>query len=233
MVVKILKIVVIFGVILWVANLIFNPGRTTVNQNNNGDLFSKDLNSRVKRGQLVIVDQNESDRYIQEDLATHDMVKAMTFARYKSEVLEQPLYIENAASLGKKNQFVSVVDPTDRQAWQRLILLEIDLKRNYEKQHPGDTEGYKDEKAMDSRRVPEVMQQFINEYPNSYVVSTALAHIEYSLCNQQKDFDRAIAIYDKLGTKNPDSEILKKFLPMYKERAEKFKEENSKNKQSA
>ena len=223
MLVKILKIVVIFGVILWVANLIFNPGHTVVNQSTGGTLFSKDLNSRVNRGQLVIVDQNESDQYIQEDLATHDLVKAMTFARYKSEVLEQPLYIENANSLGKKQQFVSVVDPTDRQAWQRLILLEIDLKRNYEKQHPGDTEGYKDEKAMDTRRVPEVMQQFINEYPNSYVVSTALAHIEYSLCSQQKDYDRAIAIYDKLESKNPESKNLKDLLNTYRQRAEEFK----------
>lgn len=229
MTLKIVKILVVFGVILWIANLIFSPGQTVTVSTAKGPLFSKDLSKRVNKGQLVIVDTNESDRYIQEDLATHDLLKAMTFARYKSEVLERPLFIENAHTLGNKRS-VAKVDPTDRQAWQHLTLLEIDLKRDYERKHPKDIEGYKDEKAMDSSKVPDAMQKFINEYPDSFVVSTALAHIEYSLCTDQKDYSRAIAVYDKLENKNPKSEVLKELLPIYKKRAEDMRENSKKSK---
>lgn len=227
---KIVKIVLIFVVLLWVVNLLFAPDskKMPVTAGARGVLFSRDLRQKVNQGQLVIVDKDESDKYIQEDLSTHDLVRALTFARYKSEVLEQPLYIENASTLGDRDKVVAKVDPTDRQAWQHLVLLEIDLKKNYERKNPNDLQGYMSEKSLDAKRVPQVMQEFIGGYPNSYVVTTALAHIEYSLCVAQKKADQAVAVYDKLALKYPDSEVLAEYLPKYKERAMELKKNGGK-----
>ncbi|MGM9992301.1 MAG: tol-pal system YbgF family protein [Candidatus Bruticola sp.] len=219
--VKFIKIIVVFAVLLWVVNMFFGFNTTSksiVAKRDVASLFSKDLTKKVQQGHLVIVDKNESDKYIQEDLATYDLVKAMTFARYKSEVLEQPLYIENEKTFGN-SAVVAQVDPSDRQAWQHLVILEIDLKAAYEKKNPNDIDGYMSEKALDVKRVPAVMQEFISKYPNSYVVTTALAHIEYSLCEAQNKADQAIKIYDKLASRYPDSEVLAEYLPLYKERA--------------
>lgn len=220
MVLKIVKIVLVFAVALWLANMFLAPGTKSITggAKYSGVLFSKDLKERVRQGHLVIVDKDESDKFIQEDLATHDLITALTFARYKSEVLEQPLYIESAATLGKKDT-VAKVEPSDRQAWQHLVLLEIDLKSKYEKQHPNDLDGYMSEKALDAKRVPAAMQEFIGQYPDSYVVTTALAHIEYSLCSASKNFDQAVAIYDKLAQKYPNSDVLAQYLPEYRQRA--------------
>ena len=224
MALKITKIVVIFGVLLWIANMLFNPNSGSSIKG--GTLFSKDLVKKVQKGQLVIVDKNESDQYIQEDLSTHNLLQALTFARYKSEVLEQPLYLENAATLGKanksKNNYVAKVDPSDRQAWQHLILLEIELKTKYAKSHPNDLEGYNTEEAMDINLTPAKMTQFIEKYPDSYVVSTALAHIEYCLCVAQNKSAQAQSIYTKLAKKFPDSEVLNDLLPVYEARAKDF-----------
>lgn len=219
--VKFVKIIIVFAVLLWIVNMFFGSDTNTssfVGKRDVTALFSKDLAQKVKQGHLVIVDKDESDKYIQEDLATHDLVKAMTFARYKSEVLEQPLYIENEKTFGN-SAVVAKVDPSDRQAWQHLVLLEIDLKAAYEKRNPKDLDGYMSEKALDVKRVPQTMQEFIAKYPNSFVVTTALAHIEYSLCDAQNKAEQAIKIYDKLAAKYPNSEVLKEYLPQYKERA--------------
>ena len=218
MVLKVVKIVVVFVVLLWVVSLFFAPSVKGPGYKGGGLLFSKDLAQKVSQGQLVIVDKDESDKLIQEDLATHDLVEALTFARYKSEVLERPLYIENAETFGKPTS-VARVDPSDRQAWQHLILLEINLKSKYARRHPNDIEGYTSEKALDLKRVPQAMQEFIDDYPDSYVVTTALAYIEYSLCLAGNDCDRAIKIYNKLESKYPDSQVLGEFLPKYRERA--------------
>jgi tetratricopeptide (TPR) repeat protein len=220
-----LKILIAFAAILWVAQAVFNPvtpGGPT-NRDRPRRLFEKDLVAKLNRDLLVVVDEEESDRYIQEDLSTHDLSKALTFARLKSEVLERALFIKDKSTFGTKDS-VAQVNPTDRKAWQELTLLEMDLKRDFARKNPKNLKGYLEASALDSKRTPEAMVAFIDRYPDSQVASTALAHLEYALCVAQKNPQRALAVYDKMAKRHPDQAYLLGLLPDYCNRARQYQE---------
>ncbi len=220
---KVLKILLAFAAILWVAQAVFDPVDHGPARDRPRRLFEKDLAAKLNRGLLVVVDAEESDRYIQEDLSTHDLTKALTFARLKSEVLERPLFIEDKQTFGTEAS-VARVNPTDRKAWQELTLLEMDLKRDFARRHPKDTKGYLEASALDPKRTPEAMVTFIDRYPDSQVASTALAHLEYALCVALKDPQRALAVYDKLASRHADQAYLLGLLPEYRNRARQYQE---------
>ncbi len=217
-------IVVAFALAIWALNFLLSPSRTPSTDLNaeNRQLFSKDLNKRLEKGQLVVVDDTKSDKYIQEDMSTYDLSKALAFARYKSEVLGKPLYIESKKTF-KTDNHVAKVTPRDRRAWQELTLLEVDLKNAYELAHPNDTEGYATEKALDPKRTPEAMLKFIDRYADTNVVATALAHIEYCYCVAQDNAAKAIETYDMLEKKYSDKPFLVSLLPEYRQRAMDFR----------
>ncbi|MDO5295953.1 MAG: hypothetical protein Q4F00_04795 [bacterium] len=206
-----------------------NVPSTNLSDSANRQLFSKDLNKRLNRGQLVVVDKDKSDKYIQEDFTTYDLGKAYAFARYKSEVLQQPLYVESKSTFNTGNSVASV-DPEDRRAWQELVLLEIQLKDAYSKAHPKDTVGYSEQKALDPKKTPEAMLKFIDAHSKTHLVATALAHIEYCYCIAQNNAAQAIATYDNLEKKysalqgDERPEYLLSLLPEYRNRAQKFRE---------
>jgi len=222
MLLRIVKVVLVFGAILWAATLVFNPEPRAPGRELPNRLFEKDLRARLHQGKLVVVDQDESDRFIQEDLSTHDLTVALTFARLKSEILERPLLIENKKTFGRTSS-VARVNPTDRKAWQELTLLEMDLKRDYARRHPGDLKGYLEETALDPQATPQAMVDFIDRYPDSQVSATAMAHLEYCLCVTLRDPDRALAVYDKLAARHADQDYLKGLLPGYRARAQDYK----------
>lgn len=220
----VLRVLLLFALVLWLAHSVFGPGsggRSPRLREEQRLLFEKDLESRVDAGQLVVVDKAESDRYIHEDLSTHDLTKALTFARLKSEVLEQPLFIENEETFGQDDN-VAQVNPTDRKAWQELTLLELDLKDEFERTHPDDLQGYLDEGALDPKRTPQAMVDFIDRYPDSNLVSTALAHLEYTLCVARQDPRQALAIYRDLAERHADQRYLVGLLPEYQDRAVEY-----------
>ncbi|MGI5844377.1 MAG: hypothetical protein ACOX9B_09405 [Candidatus Xenobium sp.] len=220
-----LKILIAFAAILWVAQTVFNPVAPSgpTNRDRPRRLFEKDLVAKINRDLLVVVDEEESDRYIQEDLSTHDLSKALTFARLKSEVLERALFIKDKSTFGTKDS-VAQVNPTDRKAWQELTLLEMDLKRDFARKNPKDLKGYLEASALDPKRTPEAMVAFIDRYPDSQVASTALAHLEYALCVAQKNPQRALAVYDKMAKRHPDQAYLLGLLPDYCNRARQYQE---------
>jgi len=220
---RILKIALAFAAILWVAQAVFNPVAPGPDRDRTRRLFEKDLAAKLNRGLLVVVDDEESDRYIQEDLSTHDLTKALTFARLKSEVLERPLFIEDKLTFGTDAN-VARVNPTDRRAWQELTLLEMDLKRDFARKNPKNPKGYLEASALDPKRTPEAMVAFIDRYPDSQVASTALAHLEYALCVAQKNPKRALAVYDKLATRHAEQAYLLGLLPEYRSRASQYQE---------
>ncbi len=222
MILRILKVLLVFALILWVAVLVFNPEPRAPGRELPNRLFEKDLKARLNQGKLVVVDQDESDRFIQEDLSTHDLTVALTFARLKSEALERPLLIENKDTFGQAES-VARINPTDRKAWHELTLLEMDLKSDYARKNPRDLKGYLEESALDPKRTPEAMVAFIDRYPESQVSATALAHLEYCLCVAERDPDRALAVYDKLAGRHADQEYLVNLLPGYRARAREFK----------
>lgn len=218
-----LKILIAFAAILWLAQTVFNPVAPGPDRDRTRRLFEKDLAAKLNRGLLVVVDEEESDRYIQEDLSTHDLTKALTFARLKSEVLERALFIEDKLTFGSEAS-VARVNPTDRKAWQELTLLEMDLKRDFARKNPKNQKGYLEASALDPKRTPEAMVAFIDRYPDSQVASTALAHLEYALCVAQKNPQRALAVYDKLAKRHPDQAYLLGLLPEYRSRALQYQE---------
>lgn len=226
MLIKTLQILLVFVVALWAAVVLFDSSEQvpTVYNTDGSRVFAKDIRSQLKQGQLVIVDKsiNGSDNLIQENLSTHDLPTAVTFARYKAELLEQPLYIESRTTYNKPES-VAVVNPTDRKAWQELILDEIYLKDKYSRQHPNDLKGYQEQKALDPERTPKMMLQLIDHYPDSHVTAAALAHIEYTLCVARQAPDQAIEIYNQLETKYASEPYLKELLPDYRERAQQYK----------
>ncbi|MBQ7567597.1 hypothetical protein IJT17_02195 [bacterium] len=203
--------------------------KTDLSDNASRQLFSKNLSKRLDRGQLVVVDKDKSDKYIQEDFTTYDLGKAYAFARYKSEVLQQPLFVESKKTF-KTSDSVASVDPEDRRAWQELVLLEIQLKDAYAIAHPKDITGYSEQKALDPKRTPAAMLKFIDAHPKTHIVATALAHIEYCYCIAQNNIAQAITTYDQLEKKygalqgEDRPEYLLKLLPEYRDRAQKFRE---------
>lgn len=224
--------IAIFIVAVVLINYYSNPSSTpstNLSDNANRQLFSKDLNMRLNRGQLVVVDKDKSDKYIQEDFTTYDLGKAYAFARYKSEVLQQPLFVESKNTFNT-NSSVASVDPEDRRAWQELVLLEIQLKDAYSKAHPNDAAGYSEQKALDPKKTPDAMMKFIDAHSKTHIVATALAHIEYCYCIAQNNAAQAIAAYDKLEKKysavegDNRPEYLLTLLPEYRARAQKFRE---------
>lgn len=221
---RIVQIGLIFLVSLLVVNYAFNFGndRSAQVSGISGGLFSRNLPALLAKGDLVVVDDKESDKYIQESLSTHDLKKAMTFARYKAEVLERPLFIESKVTYGNPD-VVATVNPTDRKAWQELTLAELHLKEDYEKKHPGDLSGYQSQKALDAQKTPEVMAEFINSYPETNSAITALAHIEYCLCNVRKVPDKAIAMYESLKKTNAKQTALCGVIDQYISRAQDYK----------
>lgn len=223
MLLPVLRALFLFALVLWLAHSVFGPGAGTLSPRARGEnrLFEKDLQSRLRAGQLVVVDKTESDRYIHEDLSTHDLTKALTFARLKSEVLEQPLFIENEDTYGGDDK-VAQVNPTDRKAWHELTLLEMDLKDEFARTHPQDLQGYLEERALDPQRTPQAMIEFIDRYPDSNLVSTALAHLEYTLCVARKDPRAAMAFYRDLAERHKDQPYLVGLLPEYNERAVEY-----------
>lgn len=223
MILRVLRALFLFALVLWLAHTVFGPGTGSRSPRDRGEkrLFEKDLESRVQSGQLVVVDKAESDRYIHEDLSTHDLTKALTFARLKSEVLEQPLFIENEETFGEDDN-VAQVNPTDRKAWHELTLLELDLKDEFARTHPDDLPGYLEEAALDPQRTPAAMVDFIDRYPDSNLVSTALAHLEYTLCVARKDPRQAMAVYGDLAERHPEQRYLVGLLPEYQARAVEY-----------
>lgn len=223
MLLQVLRALFLFALVLWLAHSVFGPGSGRLGPRARGEnrLFEKDLDARLRAGQLVVVDKTESDRFIHEDLSTHDLTKALTFARLKSEVLEQPLFIENEDTYGVDDK-VAQVNPTDRKAWQELTLLELDLKDEFARTHPQDLQGYLDEGALDPQRTPQAMIEFIDRYPDSNLVSTALAHLEYTLCVARKDPRAAMALYRDLGERHKDQAYLVGLLPEYNDRAVEY-----------
>ncbi|MCR5660969.1 MAG: hypothetical protein K6G50_02440 [bacterium] len=225
MFVKFLKIAIAIIVAISLVSLAFSPEEETpITAGGSAvrTMFAKDMQKELSKGKLVVVDKDESDQYIQEDISTHDLAKALTFARLKSEVLEQPLYIENQKTFGKKEDSLAEVHPTDHKAWRELTILEMDLKDKYEKEHPQDIAGYREQKALDPDKTPQAMKEFIEEYPDSHMVAVALSHIEYCLCIAKKDPEAAIKIYNEIGNKFKDKPYLMKLLPEYKKRAETY-----------
>ncbi len=222
MILRIVKVVLVFALILWAAILVFNPEPRTPGRDLPNRLFEKDLGARLNQGKLVVVDEDESDRFIQEDLSTHDLTVALTFARLKSEILERPLLIENKRTFGRQPS-IARVNPTDRKAWQELTLLEMDLKRDYARKHPQDLKGYLDESALDPQATPQAMVDFVDRYPDSQVSATALAHLEHCLCVRLRDPDRALAVYDKLAARHADQPYLMSLMPGYRARAQNYK----------
>lgn len=229
---RVCYIVVIFAVAVWIVSMLFSPGiapTTNLSDSGNRQLFSKNLISRLNKGLLVVVDKDKSDKYIQEDFSTYDLGKAYAFARYKSEMLQQPLFIENKKTF-KTKKSVAKVNPEDRRAWQELVLLEIKLKTNYELAHPKDITGYGEQKALDPHRTPEAMIKFIHKHPNTHTVAVALAHIEYCYCIAQNNAAQAITTYDALEKKYSTVEgenspkYLLELLPEYRQRAQDFRE---------
>ena len=219
--------ILIFLAAVWIFNLLISPTAPTTTDLSPGhrQLFSKDLKERLSKGQLVIVDEERSDKYIQEDMSTYDLGKALTFARYKSEVLQQPLFIESQKTF-KGEEHVASVTPTDRRAWQDLTLIEVELKEAYAIAHPKDLKGYSEQKALDVVRTPPAMLKFIDKYPETHIVATALAHIEYCYCIVQNDGARAIATYNELEKKykdNPNAGYLLSLLPEYRQRAQEYR----------
>ena len=229
---RIILSVIIFALVVLTVNYLLAPKntpRTDLSDSANHKLFSKNLNKRLDRGQLVVVDKDNSDKYIQEDFTTYDLGKAYSFARYKSEVLQQPLFVESKKTFNNEESVASV-DPDDRRAWQELVLLEIQLKEKYSKAHAEDIRGYSSQKALDPQRTPAEMLKFIDAHPKTHGVATALAHIEYCYCIAQKNAAQAISTYNELekkysalkGEERPD--YLLSILPEYRERAQEFRE---------
>lgn len=224
--------IVIFAAVVLVINYLVSPRgtpKTDLSDSASHQLFSKNLRKRLDRGQLVVVDKDNSDKYIQEDFTTYDLGKAYSFARYKSEVLQQPLFVESKKTFDNDDS-VAIVYPDDRRAWQDLVLLEIQLKEKFSKKHPKDIYTYSSQEALDPQRTPAEMLKFIDSHPKTHVVATALAHIEYCYCIAQKNAAQAISTYDALEKKygslkkEDRPEYLLSLLPEYRERAQEFRE---------
>ncbi|HXE71168.1 MAG TPA: hypothetical protein VNO81_00780 [Candidatus Nitrosotenuis sp.] len=221
MVWRILRGLALFALALWLANRFFGPqGALAPRAQAEGlhPVFEKDLAAKIARDQIVVVDGQESDRYIQEDLNTRDYRKALAFARLKAELLETPLHLEDQHTFGRPGSLTRV-DPTDRRAWQELTLIEMDLKQAYAAAHPGDTEGYLSPAALDPQRTPQVMAEFIGRYPDSHMAATALAYIEYTTCVATARPRLALSLYRKLRAEHGDHPALAAQLDDYQERA--------------
>jgi len=186
-------------------------------------LYERNLGSLVKKGHFVAVDQNESDRFIQEDIYSMDYGILLELTMIKSESMGIPLYIEDARTLGKEGH-IERIDPTDRKARQDFLITETRLLNpSYFSQKKFLDDTYNRAEAMDKKRTLNEMIRFVKEYPHSKWASRAISYIEYQLCAVQKDPDMALKVYEKIKKNSKDNKQLSEILDFYIRRVPEYK----------
>lgn len=187
-------------------------------------LYERNLKDLVRKGYFVLVDENESDRFIQEDIYSTDYGILLDLSMIKAETMGIPLYTENASSLGRKS-YVERIHPTDRKAKQTFLMIETSLlDPSYFDQKKYLDNNFNRAEAMNKKQTVEEMVRFIDDFPDSKWSSRAFSYIEYTLCAYKKDPDSALKMYEEIKNKHNDNTLLKEIADKYIERAYQYKQ---------
>lgn len=187
-------------------------------------LYERNLKDLVRKGYFVLVDENESDRFIQEDIYSTDYGILLDLSMIKAETMGVPLYTENNSSLGGKS-FVERIHPTDRRAKQTFLMIETSLlDPSYFNQKKHLDDNFNRAEAMDKEETVAEMVGFIDSFPDSKWTSRAFSYIEYVLCAYKRDPDSALKMYEEIKNRHNDNTLLKEIADKYIERAYQYKQ---------
>ncbi len=187
-------------------------------------LYERNLKDLVRKGNFVLVDENESDRFIQEDIYSTDYGILLDLSMIKAETMGIPLYTENLSSLGGKS-YIERIHPTDRKAKQTFLMIETSLlDPSYFEQKKYLDNNFNRAEAMNKKETVNEMVNFIDGFPDSKWTSRAFSYIEYILCAYKKDPDSALKIYEEIKNKHKDNTLLKEIADKYIERAYQYKQ---------
>ena len=187
-------------------------------------LYERNLKDLVRKGYFVLVDENESDRFIQEDIYSTDYGILLDLSMIKAETMGIPLYTENVSSLGSKS-YVERIHPTDRKAKQTFLMIETSLlDPSYFDQKKYLDNNFNRAEAMNKKETVGEMLNFIDGFPDSKWTSRAFSYIEYTLCAYKRDPDSALKIYEEIKKKHNDNTLLKEIADKYIERAYQYKQ---------
>lgn len=187
-------------------------------------LYERNLKDLVRKGNFVLVDENESDRFIQEDIYSTDYGILLDLSMIKAETMGVPLYTENISSLGNKS-YVERIHPSDRKAKQTFLMIETSLlDPSYFDQKKYLDNNFNRAEAMNKNETVAEMTNFIDAFPDSKWTSRAFSYIEYVLCAYKKDPDSALKTYEEIKIRNKDNVMLKEIADKYIERAYQYKQ---------
>ena len=144
-------------------------------------LFDRGMDGTLQRylaqGYYVAVERHDdgtlSNRLIYEDMMSKDFTAVQELARIKSENLEKPLFIIG----GSPPQVMDRVNPEDRKARREYMMLVWTLKQeslDWSRQR------YLSRDALEPHRTVVAMSRFIESYPNSRMVGSALKDMRHA-----------------------------------------------------
>ena len=186
-------------------------------------LYERNLKDLVRKGYFVLVDEKESDRFIQEDIYSNDYGILLELSMIKAETMGTPLYTENIRTLGTED-YIERIHPSDRKAKQNFRMIETKLlDPSYFDQKKYLDNTFNRAEAMNKEKTLDEMLKFIDAFPDSKWVSPAISYIEYILCAYQKDPAKALKVYKEIKKKHADKKQLNEIIDVYIERAHQYK----------